>query len=83
MRSRAKHTCTVVKGQPQRPNRCEQGFALMTVLFVLLVMLVMAAPFLMTARNADKTASQMADRAEARVGLDTAARHSRPSPPWT
>jgi len=49
----------------------------MTVLFVLLVMLVMAAPFLMTARNADKAASQMADRAEARVGLDTAARHAR------
>lgn len=53
------------------------GFALLTVLFVLLALLVLCAPFLMTARNANRASGQIADRAQARLLLDAAARHAR------
>ncbi|MFT5151518.1 MAG: hypothetical protein ACI841_001505, partial [Planctomycetota bacterium] len=54
-----------------------EGFALMTVLFVLLAMLVMCTPFLMTAKNADRASVQATDRSELRLALDSAGRHAR------
>jgi len=59
------------------PLREREGMALIIVLLVLLALLVMATPFLMMARKADQTSAQLADRTEARVALDTAARHGR------
>jgi len=59
-------------------NRTRQaGFALFTVLFVLLAVFVLCAPFLMTARNADQASGQLADRARARLALDAAGKHAR------
>jgi hypothetical protein len=55
----------------------ERGLALVTVLLVLLALLVLSAPFLMTARNASKAGTQLADRAQARLALDAATRHAR------
>ncbi|MEE8469027.1 MAG: hypothetical protein V3T22_11250, partial [Planctomycetota bacterium] len=57
--------------------RSERGFVLLTVLFVLLALLILCAPFLMTARNADKASMQLVDRAQVRLLLDGAARHAR------
>ena len=64
---------------PRTPSRAgaEGGFVLMTVLFVLLAMLVLCAPFLTTARNADRASGELADRAQVRLLLDGAARHAR------
>jgi Tfp pilus assembly protein PilX len=59
----------------RRPAR--RGFALLTVLMVLLALLVLCAPFLMTARNTSKAGTQLADRAQARLALDSALRHAR------
>jgi hypothetical protein len=53
------------------------GFALMVVLLVLLALLVLCTPFLISARNADRASSQISDRTQSRVALDTAARHAR------
>ncbi len=53
------------------------GFALITVLLVLLALLVLCAPFLMNARNAAKASTQLSDRAQVRLALDAAARHAR------
>lgn len=53
------------------------GFALVVVLLVLLALLVLTTPFLAGARNSERASTQIADRAEARIGLDTAARHAR------
>ncbi len=59
---------------------CERGgFALMVVLLVLLALLVLCTPFLISARNADRASAQISDRTQARVALDTAARHARAS----
>jgi len=55
----------------------QDGFVLLAVLFVLLALLVLCAPFLATARNADRASGQLADRAQARLGLDAAGRHAR------
>ncbi|MCC7012537.1 MAG: hypothetical protein IT454_08255 [Planctomycetes bacterium] len=55
------------------------GFALITVLLVLMALLVLCAPFLMTSRNASKAAAQISDRAQARLALDMAVRHARGS----
>jgi hypothetical protein len=64
------------RGQANR--RVERrGFALLTVLMVLLALLVLCAPFLMTARNTSKAGTQLADRAQARLALDSAMRHAR------
>ncbi len=60
-----------------RPARSRSGFALLTVLMVLLALLVLCAPFLMTARNTSKAGTQLADRAQARLALDSALRHAR------
>lgn len=53
------------------------GFALLTVLFVLIALLVLCAPFLFTARNASEAGSQMADQAQLRIAQDAAGRHAR------
>ncbi len=53
------------------------GFALLVVLLVLIALLVLAAPFLMMARNADRASTELEDRARARLALDAAARHAR------
>lgn len=58
-------------------SRARRGFALLTVLMVLLALLVLCAPFLMTARNTSKAGAQLADRAQARLALDSALRHAR------
>jgi hypothetical protein len=55
----------------------ERGVAILTVLLVLLSLLVLTAPFLMTARNASRASTQAADRVQARVALDSAGRHAR------
>jgi hypothetical protein len=53
------------------------GFAMLTVLLVLLALLVLTTPFLMGARNASKASVQLADRAQARLALDADARLAR------
>lgn len=53
------------------------GFVLLAVLVTLLALLVLCAPFLATARNADRASGELADRARARIALDGAARHAR------
>ena len=58
-------------------NRRRRGLALVIVLVVLMLLLVMATPFLLMARNADSASGEIADRAEARIALDTAGRHVR------
>jgi type II secretory pathway pseudopilin PulG len=61
-----------------RPIRSSRGgFALLVVLLVLIALLVLAAPFLMMARNADRASTELEDRARARLALDAAARHAR------
>jgi len=61
----------------QAPQRERGGFALLVVLLVLIALLVLAAPFLLMARNADRSSVELEDRAEARLGLDVAGRHAR------
>ena len=56
--------------------KSRRGFALLVVLLVLIALLVLAAPFLLMARNADRASTELADRAEAQLGLDAAARHA-------
>ncbi len=53
------------------------GIAVLTVLLVLLALLVLTAPFLMTTRNASRAGAQLADAAQGRVALDSAARYAR------
>ena len=53
------------------------GFALLVVLLVLVALLVLAAPFLMMARNADRASTELQDRVRARLALDAASRHAR------
>jgi len=55
------------------------GFALLSVLFVLIALLVLCAPFLMTARNASRASTQQAERVQTRLALDSAVRHARAS----
>ena len=54
-----------------------RGFALLSVLFVLIALLVLCAPFLMTARNASRASTQQAERVQTRLALDSAVRHAR------
>ncbi|MEO0651180.1 MAG: hypothetical protein AAFZ65_10940, partial [Planctomycetota bacterium] len=53
------------------------GFALLTVLLVLLALLILCTPFLWTASNADRTSARLAADAQAELALDTALRHAR------
>lgn len=62
-----------------RRRASRRGFALVTVLLVLMALLVLCAPFLMTARNASRASTQLSDRAQARLALDAAVRHARAS----
>jgi hypothetical protein len=55
----------------------ESGFAIIIVLLVLLALLVMCTPFLLSSRNADRASGELADRAAARIALDSAERHAR------
>lgn len=57
--------------------RDERGFAIIIVLLVLLALLVMSTPFLLAARNADRSSSELADQASARLALDSAERRAR------
>ena len=63
----------------ERSHLRRRGFALVTVLLVLMALLVLCAPFLMTARNASRAGTQLSDRAQARLALDAAVRHARAS----
>ena len=59
-----------------RPEPARAGIAVLAVLVVLLALLVLCAPFLMTARNASRASTQLADQAQVRLALDSAARAS-------
>src|SRR3954469_18630814 len=64
-----------VHAGPKRPRsheRDEHGFAIIIVLLALLALLVMSTPFLLAARNADRSSSELADQASARLALDSA-----------
>ncbi len=53
------------------------GIAVLSVLLVLLALLVRTAPFLMATRNASRAGAQLADAAQGRIALDSAARYAR------
>ncbi len=53
------------------------GFAMITVVFVLVALFVLCAPFLFTARNASETGVHMAEQAQLRLAQDAAGRHGR------
>lgn len=53
------------------------GYALLAVLLVLMSLLFLAAPFLGTVRNSDLASRRAADRTEASLALDSAARYGR------
>lgn len=61
-------------GTPRPSGR--GGFAIVTVLMVLLGLLVLSAPFLMTARNASRASSNLSDQAQKRLALDSAVRRA-------
>jgi type II secretory pathway pseudopilin PulG len=67
----------LLRRSQERTVRARRGFALITVLLVLLAMLVLCAPFLLNSRNASRAGTQLADRAQARLALDAAMRHAR------
>ncbi|MEM8712283.1 MAG: hypothetical protein AAGG01_15135, partial [Planctomycetota bacterium] len=60
-----------------RAGAPERGFVLLVVLFVLLALFALTAPFLGTARNADAASHFDADDAQLRLALDGAGRHAR------
>lgn len=53
----------------------ESGLAIVVVVLVLAALLILATPFLLSARNADRASSQLLDRGHSRVALQTAKRH--------
>jgi hypothetical protein len=57
--------------------RERRGFALITVILVLAALLVLCTPFLMTARNADRSSAQQFDRRQAELAIDAGAVHAR------
>jgi hypothetical protein len=54
-----------------------RGYALLSVLLVLLALLVLSAPFLWTASHTDRTSARLESRAAAVLALDSATRHAR------
>lgn len=60
-----------------RGRSAQGGYALVTVLLVLMSLLILCTPFLWTASSADRTSARLASDAQTRVALDTAARHAR------
>jgi len=77
MRKHTNRAFQVARTGSARAASRRGGFALLTVLFVLLFLLVFCAPFLMTARNADQASAQLADRTQARIAVESAGRHAR------
>ena len=67
----------MLRARHPHPRRGREGFALIVVLLVLLALLVLCAPFLLGARNADRASAELADRVDTRLVLDAAARHAR------
>ena len=61
----------------RRPEQSRAGFALVTVLLVLMALLVLCTPFLWTASNADRTSARLVSDVEVELALDTAFRHAR------
>ncbi|MEC8493768.1 MAG: hypothetical protein VXZ39_02525, partial [Planctomycetota bacterium] len=53
------------------------GFVLLAVLFVLLALFALSAPFLATARNADAASQHASDRVQLGLALAGAARRGR------
>ena len=67
-----------------KPKNCietrdgsRRGFAVLSVLFVLIALLVLCAPFLMTARSANRHSTQLSDEVQKRLGLDSGVKHAR------
>ncbi|MDP6539163.1 MAG: hypothetical protein QF903_00615 [Planctomycetota bacterium] len=58
-------------------RRGRRGFALITVILVLAALLVLCTPFLLTARNADRSSSQQFDRRQAELAVDAGVVHAR------
>ena len=64
--------------QTKLANRTRRGgFVLILVLFVLLALFALTAPFLATARNADAASHFEANDVQVRLALDGAGRHAR------
>ncbi len=61
----------------KRRKDSRSGMVLLTVLFVLLALLALSAPFLASARDVTKQSGYGADEAQARLSLDSAARGAR------
>lgn len=59
--------------------RCgaRSGFALVAVLLVLMALFLLTAPFLFTTTSSERSSIARAERAQATLALDTAARHAR------
>jgi hypothetical protein len=57
--------------------RERRGFAILSVLFVLIALLILCAPFLMTARTANKVSTQLSDETQMRLALDAGVKHAR------
>ena len=55
----------------------EEGFVLVLVLFILLALFALTAPFLATARNADAASEFEKNDVQLRLALDAAGRHAR------
>lgn len=53
------------------------GFAVLSVLFVLLALLFLCIPFLLTSRNASSASTQLSDSAQSRLALEAGVRHAR------
>ncbi len=62
---------------PITTDRAEQGFVLVLVLFILLGLFALTAPFLATARNADAASEFEKNDVQLRLALDAAGRHAR------
>ncbi len=60
-----------------RGHADRRGFAVLSVLFVLIALLILCAPFLMTARNASKASTQLSDKVQTRLALDAGIKHAR------
>ncbi|MDG1049479.1 MAG: hypothetical protein P8R46_04660, partial [Planctomycetota bacterium] len=58
-------------------RRAEGGFVLVLVLFILLALFALTAPFLATARNADAASEFEVNDVQLRLALDAAGRHAR------
>lgn len=54
-----------------------RGFAVLSVLFVLIALLILCVPFLMTARNANKVSTQLSDEVQTRLALDAGVKYAR------